>query len=241
VRLEQVDLHDEAWPEEYRGAAVYVVVDGRTRILHARRAAEDMVKDGTIRELDDWQVDCLLDPPRSVADTLAVVTVSNRFRRKESAIELGIQYAQRKASGVTAEAAAEGMRVKESQLRNFEALAVQGVSELHRAYRDGRVKATEACKIARLDPAQQRAVLGKLPGEGKVATGQAVTDSIADAKGEPTPIKPPSRTALRRAVERVATSDESQEWTPREQELLAVLAGAKSLDKASPELRALFA
>jgi hypothetical protein len=219
VRFEIVAPDDMAWPEAAREIGqVYVAMTGRHRTLLARRAAAQLWQEGVIRALEQWQIDVVLDNDTDAGRQLDKVISENFFRRRPSAIEIGHQVAQAIGRGFTMDGLAERFKYSESQLRNFQALAQNGTQELHEALRAGTVKVTEACKIARLQPAEQRAALRE---EKVVERGP----------------RRPGRKALDEAERRLLAAS----WaTPRERELVGVLTGTIDISAASPEVRALF-
>ena len=170
---------------------------------------------------------------------METVIAENRFRRSLSPIEVGTHVAQALAAGYTMDALSDALGYSQGHLRNFHALAQSGVKELHAAVRDGQIKATDACKVAKLDPEEQRVVVSELPAGGQ-ARGSSVASLMASAKGIPAPVRPPSKSAMYRAATR-ASHDWFTIWTERERELLAIAGGLKSIEEASEEIRALFA
>lgn len=237
VRLEEVGSDDEAWPSGCRGCLVHVCVVGRHRVLTARKVAADLLAEGVIATLEQWQVDVVLDTRGGKA--VETVIAENRFRRALSPIELGTHVIQALAQGFTMDALSEVLGYSQGHLRNLHALAENGVKELHEAIRAGRIKATDACKLAKLEADEQRKVVSNLPKDRR-AKGSDVTVLMANAQGQPAPVKPPSKGAMHRAATRASAGDVST-WTERERELLAIAGGLRSLDEASDEIRALFA
>jgi ParB-like chromosome segregation protein Spo0J len=237
VRLEEVGRDDEAWPSGCRGHLVHVCVVGRHRVLTARRVAADLLAEGVIATLEQWQVDVVLDTRGG--KSVETVIAENRYRRTLSAIETGTQVAQMLAVGYTMDALPEVFKRSEGHLRSFHTLAERGTAELHGALRSGRITDTDACKVAKLEPEEQRKVVSELPADGR-AKGGKVAALMASAKGQSVPVRPPSRSAVQRAATRASAGDVST-WTERERELLAIAAGLKSLEDASEEIRALFA
>lgn len=218
VRLQVVAQDDPLWPDSAREAGeVYVAVTGRHRTLLARKVVEQLLHEGLINSLEQWQIDTVLD---STSDTLQLdkVVSENIFRRRVSPIEIGYQVIQMLERGFTMEAMCEKYRYSESQLRNFMALARDGVAELHAAVRAGEVKATEACKIARMPAEEQR----------KALTAEKIVEQKPKRMGGK---------VLEVARQRLAEAP----WaTQREREILNVISGTIDLASASEEVRALF-
>lgn len=223
VRYERVADDDVRWPEEARGQKVHVAVTGRHRTLLARRVAAELWQEGVITDLRQWQIDVVLDEATEVSQIDKVIS-ENFFRRRPSPIEIGHQVAQALDKGFTMDGLCERFGYGESQLRNFQALATQGTEALHAALRSGWCSATKACQLAKLPAEQQRQAVSELQ------TAPTPTSSMQ--------VRPPGRKLVKAAAERAR---DGELWTPREKEILAIVAGELPLDQAKwPELKELF-
>jgi hypothetical protein len=239
VVLVRVATDDRRWPDECRGKSVHVCLAGRHRIYHARKVVQDRYESGRIRELTDWQVDCILETRTDLRTLTRISRDENLLKRKVSPIELGVNVIQEIATGLTMEALSESTEYSVPQLKRFMAIASQGCPELHDAVRAG-MSITAASRIAMLDDDEQRDVLaGTTPDD----SDHEIMQKLDIAKGKPARIKPPTPKRWKMAAQRIAAqfeADNEPVWSDRELELFRIVTGQIALDDAGEELRQLF-
>jgi hypothetical protein len=213
---------------EIDGILKPVVETGRKRVLHAREAARRMVDSGALKSESDFLVMC-----REWSEVDASITMAENLRRRDpSPVELG-QYALSLRRYLDDEAVAAELNVSKPQVGKLCAIA-SGSEELREAVYNG-LTISKAARIATLPEDQQREVLLDIDLGADLKT---VEDRVALARGREKPIRLPGKKTRIAAFQRA----EDNELTPREWELMSLLAQQKELEQLEdPVLRRLFA
>lgn len=215
---------------------VPVVVDGRRRVLHARKANEERVAEG----LEAMPVRLVIEVGGDDADAKVRAVSANSFRQDHGPIAQARKASQLMNAGKTINEVAVAFGMSKSSVQNRIKLLVLAPA-VQRAIEDGKVGPMVGLELHGLEKEEQVEKLEELleEFEGKGKKGQAKKAKSKAKKGDAP--ERPSIALIKRMLttEAIADVDENVvkalKWVTGEIGYLSIKGLAEAIDEATPE------